>query len=593
MSAGEATVATGEVGIAAPSDLGRAVALTAAAILLLAGLTLVGLVFVPLPPNMLLAGIQAKTQDVPVAIGVAAVLVGLAGLGGAAWVGAIGRAAIGHPRKAVAAMAVAVVVVSTIGCDLVFLDTPLSRDETLATFDAATLARGHLIAPVAPEHRGEVDALQPTFMVVLTDDAGFVSQYLPGNAAIRALVGRLADPRAASPLLAALAVVAVFAAGRRLWPGRIDAALVAALLTATSSQVLITAATPYAMTAHLALDALWLALFLRDDRIGHAGALAVGFLATGLHQIVFHPLFVAPFVIAALRSPERRRVGVFYVVGYGAIGAFWMVWWTIATVAEGMSLTTQLYAEKRMLVPLIEAQIEPAVLMLGNLLRFVVWQNPLTVPLVVLAIPAIRRREGIAGELAAGFAAMAILLVVIMPYQGHGWGFRYFHGLIGSLALLAGHGWMVATTGTGRSRAAAMLTAATVAALVVQLPIQAAMAHAFHAPNARAIRAVREAPFAAVIVDKTDVRFGDDLVRNDPFLERRPLVYELTNLTSASLAKICAAGPVGVFDRRHGRRFGLLDGSSDRKAARRAELRAEMERMGCGVALAIDGVVPR
>ena len=31
--------------------------------------------------------------------------------------------------------------------------------------------------------------------------------------------------------------------------------------------------------------------------IGHAGAIAVGAVACGLHQIVFHPLFVAPFIL--------------------------------------------------------------------------------------------------------------------------------------------------------------------------------------------------------------------------------------------------------------------------------------------------------
>jgi hypothetical protein len=47
------------------------------------------------------------------------------------------------------------------------------------------------------------------------------------------------------------------------------------------------------MTAHLTLNLIWLCLFLRNDKIGHGAAIAVGFLASGLHQLIFHPL-VAP-----------------------------------------------------------------------------------------------------------------------------------------------------------------------------------------------------------------------------------------------------------------------------------------------------------
>jgi membrane associated rhomboid family serine protease len=64
-------------------------------------------------------------------------------------------------------------------------------------------------------------------------------------------------------LLAALAVVAIFGVARRLWPARLDAALLSALLVATSLQVLVTSMTSYAMTAHLTLNLIWLWLFDR------------------------------------------------------------------------------------------------------------------------------------------------------------------------------------------------------------------------------------------------------------------------------------------------------------------------------------------
>ena len=90
--------------------------------------------------------------------------------------------------------------------------------------------------------------------------------------------------------------------------------VVAAVLLATSSQFLLTAMTPYSMTAHLALNLAWLWLFLRGGVVGHSLAIAVGALACGLHQLVFHPLFVAPF---ALLSPCAGVVASVVVLGEG------------------------------------------------------------------------------------------------------------------------------------------------------------------------------------------------------------------------------------------------------------------------------------
>src|SRR3546814_13855674 len=35
-----------------------------------------------------------------------------------------------------------------------------------------------------------------------------------------------------------------------------------------------------------------------------------------------------------------------------------------------------------------------------------------------------------------------ILGLLLLVYQGHGWGYRYLHGLIGAFCLLGGFGWM-------------------------------------------------------------------------------------------------------------------------------------------------------
>ena len=240
-------------------------------------------------------------------------------------------------RTALVALALLVVMLGVVGAHEALLDYPLSWDETLARFDSLIFRSGRTVAPLSNEWRPYANALAwQSFMQPVADHAAFISAYLPVNAGLRALMGVVADDRLTSPLLAALAIVSAYGVGRSLWPERRDAAFVAAVLVLTSAQVLVTAMTPYAMTAHLAFNLLWLWIFLRDTRLAHAGAILVGFLATGLHQLVFHPLFAAPFVFSLYR---QRRIGLalVYTLAYAGVGLFWISYWKIGLAFANLS----------------------------------------------------------------------------------------------------------------------------------------------------------------------------------------------------------------------------------------------------------------
>jgi len=124
----------------------------------------------------------------------------------------------------------------------------------LALFDARIFASGHLMAEAPPQWRSFVPALEPMFMLQTPGHRFWASGYLPVNAALQAIGIAIRLNGLISPLLAGLAVVSTWAVGRRLWPDRPNAALVAAMLLATSSQFLVTAMTPYAMTAPSRLE---------------------------------------------------------------------------------------------------------------------------------------------------------------------------------------------------------------------------------------------------------------------------------------------------------------------------------------------------
>jgi hypothetical protein len=367
-----------------------------------------------------------------------------------------------------------------------------------------------------------------------------------------------------SPILAAVSVAAVFAVARRLWPARPDLAVVAAVLLATSSQFLLTAMTAYAMTAHLAFDLVWLWLFLRGGKAGHAGAILVGFLATGLHQFIFHPLFVAPF-IAELLLARRWRLAATYIAAYAVICAFWVGYWRFAFALLGQSAAPAALgaaAAKDLasrLSPLLAA-FDPAAIrvMDANLIRFATWQSLLTAPLAVLGVIASIRAGGPVRALALGFVLSAVALFVILPHQGHGWGYRYWHGLLGSAALLAAFAWGLLSEGLGGRRAAGGLFAVAAAvSLVVFLPLRASQAHAFVQPYARAWAAIASAPAQVVIVDPVRAWYGSDLVRNDPWLRRAPRVFDIRELSGAQLAALCRTYSVKVFDAADARALGV------------------------------------
>ena len=473
-------------------------------------------------------------------------------------------------RTALIALALLVVVLGALGAHGVLLDYPLSWDEYLARFDSLIFRSGRTVAPLAEEWRRYADALawQP-FMQPVADHAALVSAYLPVNAGLRALIGVWTDEDLTSPLLAALAIFSACGVAQRLWPDRRDAAFVAAVLVFTSSQVLVTAMTPYAMTAHLAFNLLWLWLFLHDTRSSHAGAMLIGFLATGLHQLVFHPLFAAPFVSSLYRK-KRFGLALVYALSYAGTGLFWISYWKIGLVLQDLSAPgvlpgagaiagTRFFLE-RVASLLIDYEGQSIPLMLKNSLRFVVWQNPLLLPLATLSWRALAQDRSYARELLAGVLLTFAVMCLLMPYQGHGWGYRYLHGLIGNLALLAGLGWIAATSGaTARERAAmrAGLFLSSAFSLLVLLPAHLESARALTEPYARADAALRQAKSDIVLIDKTGMRYGSDFARNDPFMRERPIRLALDKLSDVDLATLCARYSVQLFDASSGAAFGV------------------------------------
>jgi hypothetical protein len=531
-----------------------------------------------------------QTQDVPVLVLTCAVLLALAAWPlPRAWGRSANRFAAWTPHNVIVLMLAAALYVA-FGTRYVASYTPVSHDEIMAAFDAAIIASGRLIAPVPAEWRSLSWALEPAFRLPVPGDVAWVSTYLPGNAAIRGILGKAFDPVIVNALLAVAALAALLGVTGRLWPGRRDLRLIAVVLAASSSQVLCMAMTPYAMTAHLALNLVWLWLYLRNSAVGHGAAIAVGFLATGLHQLIFHPLFVAPFILQLLLD-RRWRLGALYAASYAAIGLFWVTYWQILLAAHGFGAEATgavgaSFFVARVRDMLADFSLSGPETMLQNLLRFAAWQHPLMPVLLVPGMALGWKGGGPLRCLTGGIALTLIAMFVLLPYQDIGWGYRYVHGLIGSAALLGALGWGALTSEAApaqRGKAWGVMAATTAVALLLLLPIHAWQMHGYLSPYTRANAAIANSKSDAVVIETISINHGIELVRNDPYLRNRPLTLDIGLLDDALIRELCSRMSVSVFDGQDARRFGVtwLDPATHPAFERLRRLRSLLEGPAC------------
>jgi len=495
-------------------------------------------------------------------------------------------------RRVVFSLAAVVFVAGAGGLWLVFSGYAFSLDEFLANFDAQIFARGRLMAPIDPAWRPYATALQPMYMLPLPNNV-WASSYLPVNAALRAAARLIHADGLVNPLLSAFSIVAVWGIGRRLWPERPDVALIAAVLLGTSSQLIVMAMTAYAMPAHLAFNLAWLWLFLRGGKAGHAGAIAVGFLATGLHQLVFHPLFAAPFILRLLFH-RRWGLSALYIAAYAAICLFWVEYWPIATGLSGVSTddtgSTGLDFLSDRIDDIVDALSYQNIGVMGEMLvRFATWQNFLAAPLALIGAVMTIWRRGPARPLVLGVIMTLIVMGIATPTQTHGWGYRYMHGLLGSVCLTAAWAWSRLTDAMPaphRTAANSALALACAISLLLLMPVRAFQAWSYVSPFAAANAAIQGAKVDIVIIDhNSDVLFDMGTInRNDPFLTHRPLVMALAYMDEPLVRQVCATHTVAVFNGQSAREF-RLPVVAQRSPPGLERLRELMARLKCGAVM--------
>jgi hypothetical protein len=510
-----------------------------------------------LPASEILTVVYFRTQDVFVAL----VLCSALALS-TVWLPRGRLPAFAPSQIAIGALATILALALWRGTYMVMFDYPLTRDEHMVVFDAGVFATGEWAAHLPAYWNGYAEALVPEFLLDVPDNALLISAYMPGNAMMRAAFDTFADPALMNPILVAAGLIALHDIARRIFkdnPGAIWVALAGYVL---SSQVLVAAMTTYAMSAHLALNIMWLALFLRNKWWQHMLAMAIGAWAIGLHQIVFHPLFAGPFILTLLAQRRWSLFAAYSVVYAGAL-LFWigypsMIAAEYEIIAQSGSTGGILnFISDRVVSLFVERGDNGTWFMLYNVMRFVAWAPLFLLPLMFFAWPAVRSNSGQALPLFAGCMLTLAAMFLLLAYQGHGWGYRYMHGLIGNFALLAGYGYARWAERDANIADGAVILLGGVTAVLI-LPFLLWSAHDFTRPYVQLQQLIERQSSDFVIVDTEPPSPAVDQVRNPASLNLRPLILSSRAMTKAQADEICTRGTVTLITRQDFQRAGFV-----------------------------------
>ena len=473
--------------------------------------------------------------------------------------------------------------VASIGTQFVCHDYSLSSDEFIADFQAEIFLHGKVTAEVPPQWRNTVRVIKPIYVDYLPVTHSWKAAYLPAYAGLRALFQAVHLQFFLNPFLAAITVLALYGTARNIWPNERQHALLAALLLAAAPQFLLMSMTAYAMPAHLALNTLWLWLYTRPDLRRFYLAPLVGVLAVGLHQPIVHALFVAPFLIRLVLE-QRWRVVIRFGLIYSLGCAVWYTWRLhyLPPSADAAGSIFRLFNPKMIVIQPMDLLLvigwsclaTPLLAVLGfrRIFRRLNATNPASFRqardphlwLLEQNPPSCRPEVGIQSKQRAILldAGLSCLLTFGFYYfffvdQGHGWGYRYFHGTLSCLVLVAVNGWEVLVETAGARRARNFLLVGVAVSLLVALPLRCYQAETFIRPFARASEAIHSMNAEVVGIDPRFAWYSNDLIRNDPFLEDRPIVVGLIDLMPQEVAALTQAGNAHFVTREELYTFGL------------------------------------
>jgi hypothetical protein len=187
--------------------------------------------------------------------------------------------------------------------------------------------------------------------------------------------------------------------------------------------------------------------------------------------------------------------------------------------------------------------------MILNLTRFFAWQNLALLPLLSLAVVTGVRERGLPAVLLSGIALWLLFITLILPFQGHGWGYRYLHPYLGSFALLAGYGYQELRARIDR-KADAFVLALSGVTLLATIPLLLASSYRFIVPFLAIERLIAVQRTSMVLIDThhrpAESRTGSAIenILNLPDLTNRPLRISSRHIDPELLTELCRLGKI-------------------------------------------------
>ncbi|MHB1045291.1 MAG: hypothetical protein ACYC4P_04705 [Thermoanaerobaculia bacterium] len=417
-----------------------------------------------------------------------------------------------------------------VGSRVLHLDIDLSMDEHLARFQARVFARGQVTAEIPAHLQPFASAMTPIFVTLTPDGARWYASDAPVFSLLRAAFLRVGMEAALNPALAALSIALIWSIARRIWPSDPAAPVIAAVLLLASAQFLVTSMSGYSMSGNLAANMGWLLLWLHPSRLAALTLPVVGGISLGIHTPFPHALFAAPFLAASVRQWPRWRLvyssTVYLLFAYG-----WLAWFhNVHPLTQSGGSLLDVFG-----FPGPQQGLTLAM----SMALIATWHVPFTTFGASLALVRFSRLEPPVRLSLYGLSLTIVFFFLFYPSnQGHGWGYRYVYGSLGALVLAATSSAVHLRREVGPGVVARALAVAMVLTLAIALPLRLLQVRAFCAPFAAGAELVRAIRAPAVLVDEAGGWYAQDLVRNDPFLEKGPIVLGLRKLSPSRVKEL-------------------------------------------------------
>ena len=407
----------------------------------------------------------------------------------------------------------------------------LSLDEFMPSFQAQIFRNGDLLAQLEPDDYHLSPLLQPFFTYTDSERLLWASHYRPVHAMLLSLFPAEFATAALNAILVGAALVAMAALARRAFPEQPTAPVLAVLLLLSTPQFLITASSNFSFTAHLSLNAIWLALFLRQTWASHSLAAVVGFFAIGLHQVHVHPLFAAPFFAAMVFGQFGGIARLLpYVISYSVALPLWIAWPEIATWLQtgDRSALPSSVLEVNYIANYLKHSGDFGdifgplrnIFLGTNIGRFAVWLSPGLLPLLVLGYLRFRHL-GLFPLLCLASLLLTIAFTYLaMPNQSHTWGSRYYHPILPAVVIL-GMASLYSIDAPRLETATRTVFILCLAGIVLFVPWRAWQVYQKVQPRAEALAAIKAIDEDYLVIDARGW-FMVDFVQNDPYLQNRP-----------------------------------------------------------------------